>query len=535
MASRASLVSVSSNVSARLVVALLSFAGLGPGLGACAKPAGGGDNSGSGGDGGGNQTSGGGGNNPTGGGGSGASTGAGGAGARDGGSPAEVGDGCTNSDKTIMPMDSTGWIPRACTNYQIQGAWYCYSDGMGSTDCVTGKVPFMSGSGMCISGTTTTNSAGYGAGIGVELNSSGGTTSVKSAYNATMNQIIGFQITITGSAGNVALRLGFTQTNANPPPGPAPFVSLPGPGTYNVLFTDAVVPGGWSSGTAGMRADPTSIYDVQLAVPVNATAVNYNYCISSLKPITAGTSTAPTGACAGYGSMFCGTQDLLGGMGNYAVQNNINMGAPGTQCLQATAGNDCAGFTATLTGFGSNGTTPSSYPSVIYGWQAGSFYGAYQTAKTVTSILNGGSATTSWNFTAPTGGKWDAAYDIWFSPQAAPPTAAGGLELMIWPNYGGMAQPVGTNVLGGNATTTIGGAPYEVWTGTVSTWKYIAYRRQPGSGTAISNMDLKPFFMDAVNRGSLQNAWYLLGIQAGFEIWQGSGTASTTSFSASVK
>src|SRR5262249_50078925 len=155
----------------------------------------------------------------------------------------------------------------------------------------------------------------------------GGTSSVKSAYDAQANNIIGFQITITGSAGNVALRLGFTPAATST--GPAPFVALPGPGTYNVLFADAVVPGGWSSTPSGQRVTPTSVFDVQLAIPINSTAVNYNYCISSLKPILAGTNTAPTGSCASYGASFCGLQDLLGGMGSYAVQNNINTGAPG--------------------------------------------------------------------------------------------------------------------------------------------------------------------------------------------------------------
>src|SRR5262245_55058876 len=91
----------------------------------------------------GSTTGGGGSGNPTtGGGGSGnPTTGGGGTPGTDGG----VVSNCTNTDKTIMPMDSTGWIPRECTNYQIQGAWYCYSDGMGSTDCMTGRVPFKAG------------------------------------------------------------------------------------------------------------------------------------------------------------------------------------------------------------------------------------------------------------------------------------------------------------------------------------------------------------------------------------------------------
>jgi hypothetical protein len=87
-------------------------------------------------------------------------------------------------------------------------------------------------------------------------------------------------------------------------------------------------------------------------------------------------------------------------------------------------------------------------------------------------------------------------------------------------------------------TSTNPTATFEIWTGTVSTWNYIAYRRAPGSSTAISNMNLMQFFNDARTRSvNLQTTSYLLGVQAGYEIWNqpaGETNVKTSSFSVSV-
>jgi hypothetical protein len=453
------------------------------------------------------------------------------------GTVADAGPVCSNTDKTILPIDATGFVERACDDYQIQGAWYCYADGVGTSDCVTGKTPYVAAStGMCLSGMISTATGSYGAGLGLELNSSGGMASVKSAYDATANNVVGFEITITGSSGGIGLRLGFTGSAT---PGPTqPFVELPGAGTYQVLLADTLVPASFAGTTANTRANPAAIYDLQLAIPASA-PVSYNYCITEVKPILAANApTVPT-ACAtptAYGNAVCAPQDILGEVTTlgqtslYAVQNNVNVGGT-PECVQAMAGGTCAGFTATLQDGALMGSNVQSYPSIIYGWQAGSFYGGYRTAVQLQNIT---SVPTKWSFTTPPGGGgnlWDAAYDIWFAPTAAPATAAGGVELMVWQNYSGM-QPDG----GQTTTKTIAGAQYQVWTGTVNTWRYIAYRAAAPNSNPV-NFDLINFFKDAETENvTLSGSSYLLGIQAGFEVTSlpmGS-TMSTNSFSVSV-
>jgi hypothetical protein len=146
---------------------------------------------------------------------------------------------------------------------------------------------------------------------------------------------------------------------------------------------------------------------------------------------------------------------------------------------------------------------------------------------------------TTWQVTTPSAGKWNAAYDIWLAPSGTPTpkTAAGGLELMIWVNYGSPGnapQPIGSMI----GTANVAGENWNVWRGSTgngtATWMYLAYQRPTGSNSA--NFNLKDFFTNAVTQGvGLQNTWVLLGVQAGFEVWQqGGGTASSTSFSVNV-
>jgi cellulose 1,4-beta-cellobiosidase len=52
--------------------------------------------------------------------------------------------------------------------------------------------------------------------------------------------------------------------------------------------------------------------------------------------------------------------------------------------------------------------------------------------------------------------------------------------------------------------------------------------------TSVSNLDLKPFMADAVTRNYITNAGYLLGVQAGFEIWQQTASMTTNSFSVAI-
>jgi hypothetical protein len=280
-----------------------------------------------------------------------------------------------------------------------------------------------------------------------------------------------------------------------------------------------------------------------LAIPANKIfAANYNYCITQLKPILASNApTAPT-ACGGmvnYGSPVCAPQDLLGAVQEsgqtalYGVQNNLSNN-PGSQCIQATAGGTCAGFALSFPNgnFGLGGNSPSSYPSMIYGWAAGAFYGGYRTAKQINSI---NSAMTSFTFNPPAGSdQWDAAYDIWLSSSTPNPNAVDGsfTELMIWFNWAGVNPATGQT--GNPHTFTSLSGSWQAFHGNIG-WNYVAFRRTVGNN-GQTGIDLKEVINYAVSQGYITGNPYLLGIQAGFELYHVSpgASVSVTDFSASV-
>jgi len=39
--------------------------------------------------------------------------------------------------------------------------------------------------------------------------------------------------------------------------------------------------------------------------------------------------------------------------------------------------------------------------------------------------------------------------------------------------------------------------------------------------TSVNNLDLGPLAADAVARGYMPSMWYLIDVEAGFELWQG--------------
>ena len=52
--------------------------------------------------------------------------------------------------------------------------------------------------------------------------------------------------------------------------------------------------------------------------------------------------------------------------------------------------------------------------------------------------------------------------------------------------------------------------------------------------TAVTNLDLQPLVADAVSRGYVARSWYLISVEAGFELWRGGTGLATNSFSVNV-
>lgn len=149
-----------------------------------------------------------------------------------------------------------------------------------------------------------------------------------------------------------------------------------------------------------------------------------------------------------------------------------------------------------------------------------------------------GSDISSVSYHMPTSGfAGNASYDIWFNKTGGTPYGRdNGAEVMIWLGANGVGSP------GYTRTVTIDGTKwgYDSWRAVNSggSWNYIRYWRLSGYGasdSSVRNLNLKPFYNDAVKQGTLSNSWYLTGTQFGFETSSGGEGLAVKNFSDSIQ
>lgn len=403
----------------------------------------------------------------------------------------------------------------------LQGSLYMYHDG---STC-TSPVEACAATGCCIKGATAIDAtfAKWGCGLGFELNSTGGEPPMKKAYAGPVKC---FDIKLTGSSGGNPVRISYTQSDAMDGK-VAPFLELK-PLTAGfegtVCFDDVTCPTEWMPPPNCTLGGP---YDLQIQVVGGNTAGAFDLCLTKLVPNDGQSAgLTPLGQICG----IVGENDKEHlTAGPYRIQNNVLTANNGKQCITAKAGGGAAAFTIDSTTLSTGGNAPVAYPSVSYGWHFGQVTTGTGLPKALSAIT---SAPGSVTFTPPSGGKYNAAYDIWAMPSSAgnnPATPAGGLEIMIWLGAGGGPQPIGSP----GDTVKIGNHDYQIWTGTNTTWQVVTFWAKdfiPG----WTDENLKPFLQKAVELGKAQNDWNLHSIQFGFEIWNGGSGGAVTSFRQAV-
>ena len=211
---------------------------------------------------------------------------------------------------------------------------------------------------------------------------------------------------------------------------------------------------------------------------------------------------------------------LDGGVYNFQM-NEFN------SSLEECASINGIGFTVTTANFNNatNGA-PGTYTSVYRGCHWGVCTSSNPFPIEENNIA---SATSSVSITQPSGYNNDAAYDIWFNQTSTTPGQPNGTEIMIWLNHQGSIQPFGSN----SGNVTIDGASWAAWTGRQTSWNIVSYVANTPV-TSVSNLNLLPFFSDAVSRGSLQPTWWLIDVEYGFEIWTGGQGLAASNFSVSA-
>jgi Glycosyl hydrolase family 12 len=391
----------------------------------------------------------------------------------------------------------------------IQGAFYGYGDGV---TCPAMPPPPCTAAGACMTGTTMAVAADYGCGLGLQLNS-------KMAYTGPATC---FGYTLTGNSGGNEVRIGFTQVAA--PTGVSPYISIPafnGTKTGTACIKDAIC-NGFAGCTPPSTTAPAA-YDIQFQVVGGTKSGAFNLCLSSLTPVTSGTSTL-TQICGAPGATD-GTEPV----DKYFAQNNVNNDPGAMQCITPSQSGSNVGFKIDSSNVQQGGNAPAAYPSIVDGWHYGKLSTDPNLPKLVSSLASVTSAVT---YTG-SNGKYDASYDIWVLPASSGTTPSGGLEVMIWLNSAGGAVPA--NTAGNTSSFSSANHTWNVSVaspGTVGNWSYVAYNIT--SGTNSFTGDLLPFINDAITRAQLKGTPYLAGIEFGFELWQPGNGFAVTSFSSTV-
>jgi cellulose 1,4-beta-cellobiosidase len=102
--------------------------------------------------------------------------------------------------------------------------------------------------------------------------------------------------------------------------------------------------------------------------------------------------------------------------------------------------------------------------------------------------------------------------------------------MMIWLNHFGGVEPAGSP----GPTVTLDGIGFTAWyggSGSGGTVSFVA--NNPMS--SVSNLDLGPLAAYAVSRGYMQNSWFLIDVEAGFEPWTSGQGLTADAFNVTVR
>jgi hypothetical protein len=251
-----------------------------------------------------------------------------------------------------------------------------------------------------------------------------------------------------------------------------------------------------------------------------------------------------TGVIGGMGATdldFARAKVNVGGE-NYIIQNN-NWGNPnGSDCIMSYLNNS---FTVT-TCTGSGSSAPAAFPSIYIGNNGNTANGVLSTKTTDNlprQISQITSATSTFRYSGPSNGAFNACYDIWFANAIPTAEYKDGINgfVMIWLRDPAGFQPIGSN----QGSVTIAGQSWNVWVGPrgdgpagpnnspVVSFVNPAENDNSRAQTFV-NVNLKEFFTAAQSRGIGANM-YLTDIFAGFEIWNGGVGAKVDEFKAVVQ
>ena len=168
------------------------------------------------------------------------------------------------------------------------------------------------------------------------------------------------------------------------------------------------------------------------------------------------------------------------------------------------------------------GGPPATYPSIFSGCHWGTCTRRGPLPIRVSELAR---MRSTWRTDLPSEGAFNVAYDIWTNSSTSTVGQPDGSEVMIWLAKRGGVRPAGSVV----GRIRIGGTAWDVWSARMPSWNYVAYVRRRGR-RAVEDLNLRAFVRDSVRRGATAPSWYVIAVEAGFEVWQGGQGLATRDF-----
>jgi hypothetical protein len=217
-------------------------------------------------------------------------------------------------------------------------------------------------------------------------------------------------------------------------------------------------------------------------------------------------------------------------LGKYWINNNLwgASGASGTQSIWSTCSSgNTIGWGTDWTWSGSAGQV-KSYASAVLGWQWG--WKISGTGLPVQLSANK-TITCGWTYRVNSGQTIDIAYDLFAHTLSNPGTNDDPTdEIMIWLYRSGGAAPIG----GTSATVTIGGTSWELHTGRNNRWNVYSYVRTSNADTGAT-LAISDFLRDLTTSRGFSSSKYLSSIQAGTEVFLGTGRLDTDQYYCTIQ
>ncbi|MEV6719168.1 hypothetical protein AB0M48_44830 [Lentzea sp. NPDC051208] len=230
------------------------------------------------------------------------------------------------------------------------------------------------------------------------------------------------------------------------------------------------------------------------------------------------------GPAAGSTLSLCSRDGVAPAGGtDYFAQNNV-WNAETPQCI--TVGDQSLRIESAEHDVSPDGA-PAATPSLVRGchWQECTDVGGLPVQVSAMPRV-----TSDWVSSQVDAGVFNAAYVVWFHTGPVAEGTPDGAEMVIWLRGVGGVRPGGVLLA---REVPISDARWNVWLARDQGRVRITYERV-GEATTVKDLDISAFTGDSVGRGVVSPDWYLIAVEAGFNLWRGGAGNAIENFSVSV-